>query len=80
MIRYFGFAGGGSARLERLVRDQEVAGSNPAPPTNFPDKGKLVVYLRGRSEAISRAGRTSADHINVKCPTPKCRPDTLLFM
>jgi hypothetical protein len=30
------FTGRGSARLERLVRDQEVGGSNPPAPTLKP--------------------------------------------
>lgn len=29
------FSGRGSARLERLVRDQEVGGSNPLAPTHL---------------------------------------------
>ena len=34
-LYYLMFAGRGSARLERLVRDQEVVGSNPTAPTFF---------------------------------------------
>ena len=45
-------SGRGSAWLERLVRDQEVGGSNPLAPTKFPkvQPGHMgyTTYLRHR--------------------------------
>src|SRR4051794_3562566 len=45
-------AGCGSAWLERLVRDQEVAGSNPVPPTRLTTTAEAVSTELGNATEI----------------------------
>ena len=52
------FAGRGSAWLERLVRDQEVGGSNPLAPTNLfkhlnTQLGFVLAFLTATGPKIS---------------------------
>ncbi len=46
----FKITGSSSARLERLVWDQEVAGSNPVSPTKLFDKVKKGKIISARLE------------------------------
>src|ERR1041385_4897255 len=81
------FSGRGSAWLERLVRDQEVGGSNPLAPTNSFNNLQAVAWQTAHPTAhpvakllpesfapILRAWRRTQPRIPPRLPLPPGNP------
>ncbi len=60
-------SGSGSVWLERLVRDQEVGGSNPPFPTRYPLKKQIHAFYSGRVQGVGFrfTAREVADELGV---------------
>ena len=61
------YSGRGSAWLERLVRDQEVGGSNPLAPTNSFNTG-LTSFNTGLTDAVTN--QHSRPDVVLRFPQP----------